>query len=237
MASTRRRPLATRPPSPGIYICSPPRLHPHPSPAASGGLGVIARHWQGSQQPTCAIDSYSSRCVRRCAAIAGIRASSAMRALGARPLAPRSSVPAGPRSALERVYASPPCPTGTSSVTYPSASQLPSLLACQTRPSAPQPPLSALQRALSAGGVSRARLRACNRLAAAARLVSRVAARLWVLPVRARRGGSGGVQRATCGGRAGERGRAARDCSYERPAANGTPMGATAGPGCHVRWC
>jgi hypothetical protein len=120
-----------------------PRLHPHPSPAASGGLGVIARHWQGSQQPTCAIDSYSSRCVWRCAAIAGIRASSAMRALGACSLAPRSSMPTGPRSALERVYASPPFPTGTSSAAPLSASWVTRLSTRQHRPITPQYPLRA----------------------------------------------------------------------------------------------
>lgn len=120
---------------------------------------------------------YASRCVRRFEAIAGTLASSAMRALGARSFAPRSSVPAGPRSALERVYASPPFPTGTSSVAPPSAPLLSSLSACETRPSAPHPPLSASQRALSAQDISRARPRACDRLTAAARFVCRVAAR------------------------------------------------------------
>ena len=71
----------------------------------------------------------------------------------------------------------PPFPTGTSSVAPPSAPLLSSLSACETRPSAPHPPLSASQRALSAQDISRARPRACDRLTAAARFVCRVAAR------------------------------------------------------------
>ena len=158
-----------------------------------------------------AIDAYSLSCDQRCAAVAVDPTLSATRALGVRSLSPRSSVPAGPRSALERVYASPPFPTGVSSVAAPSASPLPSSLARRRYTSVRCCAQHASRRATPMWAVSHACRIGRDRHAASVCAVRRVVPRARELPMRTRRGASVGVRHVACGGRGGERGRAPCD--------------------------
>ena len=105
-ALTRRKPPATRLPSPGIYICSPPRLRPS-APTAACALSdrSIALSVVFLGAPWLSGRSASAR-TRQCAG-RGVRpASKRTRSLAARSF-PRRSAAADPRSAaVERISVS-----------------------------------------------------------------------------------------------------------------------------------